>query len=169
MKLRDILKPIATTLATAVGGPFAGIAVEAIGSALGIDKPTQETITKALTQGSLSGEQIAALKAAEQAFLVRCRELDIDVAKLATEDRKDARAMLIATRAKTPAALSWLVIIGTFFLYGYMLKHGKPAGLDDIVLGRMLGTLDMAFGVVLAFWLGTSHGSRTKDEALAAK
>ena len=169
MKLRDVLKPVATTLATAIGGPFAGMAVEAIGSALGLDKPTVDTVTKALTQGHLSGEQIAALKAAEQAFILRCKELDIDVAKLASEDRKDARAMLIATRARTPAALSWLVILGTFVMYGYMLAYGKPAGLDDVVLGRMLGTLDMAFGVVLAFWLGTSHGSRTKDEALAAK
>lgn len=56
MKLRDILKPVATTLATALGGPFAGLAVEAIGSALGVDKPTQETITKALTSGHLTGE-----------------------------------------------------------------------------------------------------------------
>lgn len=168
MKLRDILQPIVTTLATAVGGPFAGMAVEAIGGALGMDKPTIETVTKALTQGQLSGEQVAALKAAEQAFILRCKELDIDVAKLAVEDRKDARAMLIATRARTPALLSWAVILGTFAIYGYLLQVGKPA-LDDIILGRMLGTLDMAFGVVLAFWLGTSHGSRTKDEALAKK
>lgn len=164
MKLRDILKPVATTLATALGGPFAGLAVEAIGSALGVDKPTQETITKALTSGHLTGEQIAALKAAEQAFILRCKELDIDIERLIVEDRKDARAMLVATRAKTPAALSWLVTIGFFGVAAYLLKYGKPVGLDDLLLGRLLGTLDMAFGTVLAFWLGTSYGSRTKDE-----
>jgi hypothetical protein len=49
------------------------------------------------------------------------------------------------------------------------MKYGKPTGLDDVILGRMLGTIDMAFGLVLSFWLGTSHGSRTKDELLGKK
>lgn len=164
MKLRDILKPIATTLATAVGGPFAGMAVEAIGNALGIDKPTQDNITKALTSGNLTGDQIAALKAAEQAFILRCKELDIDLARLETEDRKDARAMMVSTRARTPALLSWTIILGYFVITAYLFKYGKPAGLDDLLIGRLLGTLDVAFATVLAFWLGTSHGSRTKDE-----
>jgi hypothetical protein len=169
MKLRDILQPIATTLATAVGGPFAGIAIEAIGKAIGMDEPTVDKVTKVLTGGNLTGEQIAALKAAEQAFILRCKELDIDLTRLAAEDRKDARAMLIATRARTPALLSWLVILGNFFTMFYLMKYGKPTGLDDVILGRMLGTIDMAFGLVLSFWLGTSHGSRTKDELLGKK
>jgi hypothetical protein len=168
MKLRDILKPFAPMLATAVGGPFAGLAVEAIGNALGVDQPTQDKIAKALSTGSLTGEQIVAVKSAEQAFTIRCRELDIDLAKLEVEDRKDARAMLTGTRARTPAYLSWLVVLGNFAVMAYLIRYGNPTGLDDVLLGRMLGTLDTAFGLVLAFWLGTSHSSRNKDETISS-
>lgn len=86
-------------------------------------------------------------------------------AKLEADDRKDARAMFIATRARTPAVLSWTVVIGFFGVTAFLLKAGKPVGLDDLLLGRLLGTLDAAFATVLAFWLGSSFGSRMKDES----
>ena len=86
-------------------------------------------------------------------------------AKLEADDRKDARGMLIATRARTPAVLSWIVVVGFFGVTTFLLKYGKTPGLDDLLLGRLLGTLDAAFATVLAFWLGSSFGSRQKDEA----
>jgi hypothetical protein len=85
-------------------------------------------------------------------------------AQLEADDRKDARAMFVATRARTPAVLSWVVVIGFFGVTGFLLKYGQPSDLDDLLLGRLLGTLDAAFATVLAFWLGSSFGSRQKDE-----
>jgi hypothetical protein len=75
---------------------------------------------------------------------------------------------MIQTSARTPAVLSWIVVIATFVMYGFLLRHGNPAALDDVILGRILGTLDTAFGVVLAFWLGTSFSSRQKDDTIKA-
>ena len=58
-------------------------------------------------------------------------------------------------------------LVATVGLEGYVLTKGMPSEVPDIVAGRILGTLDMAFGTVLAFWLGSSRGSQVKDSALA--
>lgn len=70
--------------------------------------------------------------------------------------------------AKTwmPAAVSWLVMSGAFTMYGYLIIHGNPAGLDDVILGRIMGTIDTAFGIVLVYWLGTSSSSKAKDDTI---
>lgn len=157
MDFKDILLKIAPTAATLIGGPLAGLAVKTIGEALGVSEATQEKIEKVLTGGNLSPEQIVALRAADDALKVKMRELDIKVEEFVHNDRKDARAMFVATRAKTPAWLSWTIVASTLFLEGWVLINGIPPNADAIVVGRVLGTLDMAFATVIAFWLGTAH------------
>ena len=55
------LQQIAPTIATALGGPLAGMAVEAIGNALGMSDATKESITDVLKSGTMTAEQTAAL------------------------------------------------------------------------------------------------------------
>lgn len=83
-----------------------------------------------------------------------------------TSDRQSARQLAIGTKAWTPGVLSWFIVLGFFVLNGYLIRFGNPTGLDDVILGRILGTLDTAFGVVLSFWLGTSFSSRNKDDTI---
>ena len=66
---------------------------------------------------------------------------------------------LIPPQPWTPALLSWVVVVAALAMYAQLLILGNPANLDDVLLGRILGTVDMAFGVVLAYWLGTSSGA----------
>ena len=72
----------------------------------------------------------------------------------------------ILSRQATPSVLSWFIILGTFSTYAYLLVNGNPKELDDVILGRILGTLDTAFGIVLAYWLGASRSSHDKDETI---
>ncbi|HEY3159805.1 MAG TPA: hypothetical protein VGJ78_12655, partial [Vicinamibacterales bacterium] len=68
--------------------------------------------------------------------------------------------------ARTPAVLSWTIVAATLFLEGWVLIYGVPPGAPDVVVGRVLGTLDVAFITVLTFWLGTAHqaqGVRAAD------
>lgn len=161
---KKLLGTVAPTLATAAGGPLAGMAVKAIGDALGLNNATVEAVTTALK--GASPDDLLKLKQADQAFQSKMAELGVDLAKLEQADRESARD-LVKAGAKTPGVLSWLVIIGTFVLYGWLVVNGQPSDkLDDVVLGRILGTLDVAFGVVLNFWLGTSFSSRSKDETI---
>lgn len=160
-----ILKSVAPGLATALLGPLGGMAVTAIGSALGVSEPTQEKIQQALS--GATPEDLLKVKQAEQQFQKDMRALDIDLERISASDRDSARKMAIETKAWTPAVMSWLIIMATLGLEGYILINGVPAQVNDLVAGRILGTLDMAFMTVLTFWLGTSNSSRNKDATIS--
>jgi hypothetical protein len=160
-----ILKSVAPGLATALLGPLGGMAVTAIGSALGVSEPTQEKIQQALS--GATPEDLLKVKQAEQQFQKDMRALDIDLERISASDRDSARKMAVETKAWTPAVLSWLIIVATLGLEGYILVNGVPAQVNDLVAGRILGTLDMAFMTVLTFWLGTSNSSRNKDATIS--
>lgn len=170
----ELLKSLAPTVASALGGPLAGAAVTALGSIFGTPA-TADAITTVLQEGKMTPEQISSLKElelkykneeAERGF--KYAELEYKRAELEVVDRKSAREMQTQTRSYTPEVLSWLIILATLSLEGYVLIRGIPPEVSELVAGRILGTLDMAFGTVLAFWLGTSFSSRNKDAVIAA-
>lgn len=165
MKFLDVVKQLAPTAATLLGGPLAGMAVKVIGEAVGMPEATQEKIEKAITGGQLTGEQVVALRAADDALKVKLAELGLRADELVVEDRKDARAMFVATRARTPGVLSWTIVFATLFLEGWVLINGVPTNADPLIIGRVLGTLDSAFVTVIAFWLGTAHVQQQREGA----
>jgi F0F1-type ATP synthase assembly protein I len=173
VKLKQILKTVAPVLGMAVGGPFGPIAGKLLADALGEKPPANEGAMEALVQKAMADPAlIVKLKEVDAQLETRLKELGVDIAKVeaemqrtAVDNTKDARAMQVANKAKTPAILSAVVVIGNFAVIGYLLGWGTPQGLDPMLLGRLLGTLDIAFGIVLNFWLGSSHGSRSKDAA----
>jgi hypothetical protein len=156
----DWLKQIAPTIATALGGPLAGLAVDAISKAVGIDpKDVQSTID----QGKLSAEQIGAIKQAEIAMAARAQELGLDFEKIAVDDRKSARDMQTKTQSMIPGMMAIAVTIGFFgILVGLMTEHFKTS--DALML--MLGSLGTAWTGIIAFYFGSSAGSQRKDELL---
>lgn len=163
MDFGDILKTLAPTVASALGGPLAGAAVTALGGILGLSEPTQDKIATVFQNGQLTGEQIAEIKRLEMQLKADEAERGFKYAELEFKDRDSARNMQIQTHSPTPEILSWLIIGATLALEGYCLTQGIPGNVSDLVAGRILGTLDMAFGTVLAFWLGSSFSSRQKD------
>jgi hypothetical protein len=156
----DWLKQIAPTIATALGGPLAGLAVDAISKAVGIDpKDVQSTID----QGKLSAEQIGALKQAELAMAARAQELGLDFEKIAVDDRKSARDMQSKTQSMIPGMMAIAVTLGFFgILIGLMTEHFKTS--DALML--MLGSLGTAWTGIIAFYFGSSAGSQKKDDLL---
>lgn len=166
MDLKKLLGAVAPTLATALLGPVGGLAVQALGEALGIDQPTQEKIKDAFASGQMTGEQIVAVKAAEQAFLVRCKELDIDLEKIHAGDRASARGMQSETKSRIPGTLAILVTLGFFGVLAWLLIGGKPQQGGDALL-VMLGALGTAWGAIVQFYFGSSAGSAAKNDLLA--
>jgi hypothetical protein len=156
----DWLKTIAPTIATALGGPLAGLAIEAVSKAIGIDpKDVQSTIS----EGKLSADQIMLLKQAEIDMAARAQEMGLDFAKLNVEDRKSAREMQAESRSYIPAILAVSVTIGFFgILIGMMTETFKAS--DALML--MLGSLGTAWTGIIAFYFGSSAGSQAKDDLL---
>lgn len=165
---KDVLGKLAPLAATALGGPLAGSVVAGIGSILGIDSPTQDKIRDAIESGSLNAAQIAGLKELQLKLEAEEKERGFRYADLEFRDREGARNMMVQSGAKTPAILTWLIVVIVLGLEGALLFGAKPE-VDAIVLGRIMGTLDAALLSVLAYWFGTTHGSSRKTEMLSAK
>ena len=151
------LTQIAPTIATAIGGPFGGLAYEAVSKVLGVN---QDDAKKMLEDGKLSADQIAAVQQAEIALKAKAQELGLDFAKLSVEDRKSARDMQVSTKSKLPSILALLVTLGFFgILAGLMLGKVEHGTEIDI----MLGSLGTAWTGIIAFYFGSSSSSQTKD------
>jgi hypothetical protein len=155
------LEQVAPTIATALGGPLAGLAVTAIAKVIGVDeKDVQNTIDS----GKMSADQIAQIKLAEIEFQKQAQELGLNFEKLATDDRKSSREMQIATKSWVPSVLSMLVTVGFFGILIWLMVH--PADTANTPLMIMLGSLGTAWTGIIAFYFGSSAGNSRKDEML---
>ena len=62
-------------------------------------------------------------------------------------------------------AIATVLIVGA--VEGRIFFHGMPPGLDGVVVGRILGTMDSALMLVLAFYFGSNVGAARDRELLA--
>ena len=164
-KLLDLVRTVAPSIASAVGGPLAGMATKAISEAL-LGKPdgSEEELLQAAARAT--PEQLLALKKAENDFAVQMRELDIDLERIASEDRDSARNREIKTKDLTPKFLAVSVTVGYFGVLFYMLTHGLPTTGGSEAMLVMLGTLGTAWGGIMAYYFGSSAGSKEKTDTI---
>jgi hypothetical protein len=160
MDWKSVLGSIAPTLATALGGPLAGLAVEQLGKTLGLNAngalPTAKDVQAVLESSQLTSDQIAAIKQAEIALKVRMRELDIQEESLGLNDRANARdANVKGGVQKELFYLSLIILLGTLGTEVAVLFHGYPENIPELVVGRVLGLLDSVALMVLAYWYGS--------------
>ncbi len=112
-KLGGLISSVAPTLATAIGGPLAGLAVKTVSNVLlGRPDGSQEELEKAIQ--TATPEQILQLKKTDADFRIRMKELDIDLEKIAAQDRSEARQKETTTRDWTPRILAFIVVGGFF-------------------------------------------------------
>jgi hypothetical protein len=156
-----LLSSVAPTLATALGGPLAGLAVKSLSKALlGAEDFSEEAVMDAIA--TASPEQLAAVKKIDADFKVQMKALDIDLERIAVDDRKSARDMQKETRDWIPRALAVSVTAGFFAILIYMLVYGLPTTGNEALL-LLLGALQTAWGGIIAFYFGSSSGSQKKD------
>jgi hypothetical protein len=158
----DWLKSIAPTIATALGGPLAGMAVEACSKALGID-PSE--VQNTINSGKMTADQIASLQTAEIALKARAQEMGLDFEKLAVADRASARQMQMTTGSFIPPILSIMIVVAWSAVQYFLLTHVIDPSMRELI-ARVLGTLDGALMLVLSFYFGSSSGSQAKDTML---
>ena len=165
--MNDLLKTLAPLLGSAIAGPFGGIAASFLADKLGVPEKTVQAVTDAISSDKMTPDQVAQIKLAEIEFKKWMGDNALKQDQLVFDDRKSARDMEMSTKSYTPAILTWIVVILCLSFEGLMLFGQMPKPASEIVLGRVLGTLDSALMMVLAFWFGSSHGSQNKDAMLA--
>lgn len=158
----DWLKQIAPTIATAFGGPLAGMAVTAISKAIGVEP---DKVQDMISNNKLSSDQIAQLKNAEIELQKQAQELGLNFEKLAVDDRKSARDMQAATRSYVPPILATVVTVGFFGILGMMMT-GKVDSSNPALM-MMLGSLGTAWTGIIAYYFGSSAGSQAKTDLLS--
>ena len=189
--LKSALATIAPTIATMLGGPFAGAAVSALEGAFGLSPGSgADAITKVIQGGGMTPEITAAIRSADQKHAEAMGQQGIDVEKInldfqsaqtlaVIDDRKDAR------KANSSRDAVWwiaVVILTTFavmmgtVLYGcWLLLQGGITIKDVSVVAAVSGLVGSVVGYVAAnaqtvvnFIYGGSLGSEKKTDALAA-
>ena len=157
----DWLKQIAPTIATALGGPLAGMAVSAISKAVGVD---EDKVQDLISSNKLNADQVAQLKMAEIELAKQAQELGLNFEKLAVEDRKSAREMQATTRSMMPTILACAVTLGFFSIVVMMFFNQIDSNNPAILM--MLGSLGTAWTGIIAYYFGSSAGSQAKTDLL---
>jgi hypothetical protein len=155
------LEQVAPTIATALGGPLAGLAVSALSKALGINA---DIVQKTIDDGKLSADQIAQVKIAELELQKQAQELGLNFEQLAVEDRKSARDLQATTHSFIPPTLSIMVTCGFFGILCYLMVSSADTANTPLMI--MLGSLGTAWTGIIAFYFGSSAGSQKKDSML---
>lgn len=171
---REAIRAVAPGLATALGGPLAGAAVKVLGDAvLGKADATADDLAAALSAGTLTGEQIVALKAAEKSFEIEMAKVDQAREHAYLGDTQSARQQTVDL-AKADSPLAWgaatvstLIVLGYFFcIYRlFIVQVDMPPNVFQL-LNVMFGALSLAFGQVCNYWLGSSAGSKRAGESI---
>ena len=164
--MNDFLRSLVPLLGTALGGPLGGAAAAFIADKLGIENKTIEAVSEVLNSGKLSPDQISAIKLAEIDFQKFLEQNKIDLAKLDVDNTKNAREMQMAIRSRTTDVLAGIIVVGFFGILITMMMGWLTVS-DQQALLLLLGSLSAAFGGVINFFFGSSHGSQNKDRALA--
>ena len=154
------IEQLAPTIASCLGGPLAGMAVEAISKAIGVDpNAVQDTINS----GKLTAEQIASIQQAEIALKAKAQEMNLDFEQLAVQDRKSARDMQVTTKSWIPPLLAIIITLGFFGILAGMMT-GRVTSSEALMI--MLGSLGTAWTGIIAFYFGSSASSQAKDQLI---
>jgi hypothetical protein len=166
---------VAPWLAATLGGPGAGLAVEAICKVTGME-PNLENAQKAAEMaeaGSLTGDQFLALQKAEAEHVERMQAMGYkqlaDLEEIAFKDRDSARNREIQVRDHTNQILAYAITLGFFGTLGFILKFGLPQQNEAAknVLLMLVGSLGTAWTTgVVGYYFGSSSGSARKTDLI---
>jgi hypothetical protein len=164
--LSGFLSGLAPTLASALGGPLFGVAVAGLTKILGIDGGTVADVTKAISDGRVTPEQVAEIRKLELQYQSDEKERGFRYSELEFKDRDSARQMQMTTKSTTPTVLTYMITTGFFAILGLMLYDDTVVNSPPLLI--MLGSLGTAWTGCIGYWFGTTSGSIAKTNLLAA-
>lgn len=161
---KQVLGTVAPALATALGGPLAGVATQALsGALLGRADGTEEDVATAVLTGGT--EALAKLRDADNQFAVRMRELEIDLERVHQADRASARDREKTTGDHWTLRVLATIVVGAFVAVVWAVLFGGTA-IDGALAGTLIGYLSAKADQVLSYFFGSSLGSKEKTAAL---
>ena len=179
IKWTDVLGPLANTFAPVLGGLIAGPAGAAVGRVLGSAiaaklgvEPTPQAVSEAIQANQGEAADIVrqlGLDPALVATLGGVEAVELARDRIAADDRVSAREQTInLAKASSPIAwgapvVSGVVTVGFLLLAVLMVFKAVP---DTQAFNLIIGAMIAAFTQVVSYWLGSSVGSRAKDQTI---
>lgn len=158
---KSLVSSVAPTIATALGGPFAGLGVKALSQAvLGHEDGDEEQIEAKLA--GAGPELLLEMKKADQNFKVTMKSLNLKLEDLRSKDRASAREREKVLKDNTPKILAYVLSTGLFLVIFALFKLPIPEGNKDVIL-LLVGSLCTAWVAAMAYFHGSSSGSARKD------
>ena len=149
--LSNIIGSVAPTLGTALGGPLGGMAGDAISKVLGCDNDPV-SLEKAIA--TATPEQLLEIKKVEKEFEAKMKELDVDIYKLETQEKQDARK----TFSKDwTARIIGIAMVGGFLGYIFLVTLQPPEQNSEALINLVLGYLGGLASAVISFYFGVSN------------
>ena len=149
--LSNIIGSVAPTLGTALGGPLGGMAGDVISKVLGVDN-NPASLEKAIA--TATPEQLMEIKKAEKDFEKQMKELDVDLYKLETQEKQDARK----TFSKDwTARIIGIAMVGGFLGYIFLVTLQPPEQNSEALINLVLGYLGGLASAVISFYFGATN------------
>ena len=158
------LAKVAPTIASAIGGPMAAVAVNVATKALGLNVNDENALAEAVASGDPN--VLLKLKEAENNFKLELKRLEIKEEELFVEDRDSARKREIATKDKAPAILAATIVLGFFGVFYFVFTTPINENSSQAVY-ILVGALTAGLTQVLNYYFGSSKGSADKTQELA--
>lgn len=168
---KQVIGAVAPTVATAIFGPLGGL-VANLGAKilLGKDNATPDEIVEHV-MANQTPETFLKLKELEAATQLKEKELGFRFAELEVLDRKDARAREVALGIVASVALhalAFFVLAGFFATVWWVFMGEMPEDpLKVALVGAVVGYVSAKADQVIAYFFGSSAGSKAKTDALA--
>lgn len=163
--MNDWIKTIVPMLGTALGGPLGGAAAAFIADKLGIESKTVEAVSEVLNSGKMTPDQISAIKLAEMDFKKFLESNKIKMEEIAAADRNSARNREVQVKDNTNKILAFTVVGAFIAMVGATLMGF--AKVESVLAGTLVGYLSAKAEQVLAYYFGSSAGSKDKTALLA--
>ena len=154
MKLGGVLKGLLGTmspLASAVGGPLVGSAVEMIAGKLGVKN---DPVSGEKRLANPTPEDLVELKALEVELEAKFIDAGIDIFALENEDRQDARKHF--SKDWTSRLIAILLVVG-FICYIMVITIQPPTENSEAVINLILGYTGGLVSAIVSFYFGGAH------------
>ena len=163
----DFLKTAVPGIATALGGPLAGMATAWIANRMGLEAKTVESVTDAIR--GVDPLERAKLENEFNRWYIEQQQKELQMYMVDVQDARKRDATLNAvgnknTRADTMYVLAIVVIVGIVWsIWSKQELNEYVKGIMTLVLGRFLGYLDNIYN----FEFGSTRASKSKDETIS--
>ena len=169
---KGILKQVAPTLASALGGPLAGGVVKKLaGVLLGNEQATEAEVEKAVL--SANPETMLKIREMETEYAKFVLEHGLNLEKLASEDRGSARNREVSAKDSWTPRILATVVVGGFLWTLYVVLAGSVPGMKDpnttVLIGTLIGYASAKADQVISYYFGSSAGSDRKTELFSKK